>query len=312
MADDKSMVKKSYWIKPTAIFLIISILCTGCFKADGPRSDKQRENRLVTAEKRNQKTEEKTAGLKASDSSEAKKESGDEKASETKRNSETEKASEAESGALSVPDIMEMEAGTILSADILEEINMEDLFLLEPISRQVFERMDGISFGEDCTTKLQDLRYLRVLHTGFDKETHIGELVCNKAIAEDLIDIFKELYENEYPIEKMLLVDYYGGDDELSMEDNNTSCFNFRPVSGTGHLSQHAYGRAIDINPLYNPYITSDGYTPVNAGAYVDRSADNPYKIDEDDLCCQLFEAKGFTWGGNWNSVKDYQHFQRK
>ncbi|MCD7886433.1 MAG: M15 family metallopeptidase [Clostridiales bacterium] len=171
--------------------------------------------------------------------------------------------------------------------------------------------MEGVSFGADCTTAREDLRYVRVLHTGFDGETHIGELVVNRAIAEDIVEIFQSLYEASYPIEKMLLVDEYGGDDELSMEDNNTSCFNFRAVSGTEHLSQHAYGLAIDVNPLYNPYITASGYEPYNAGDYIDRTLDTPYKIDESDLCYQLFTQHGFTWGGSWSSVKDYQHFQK-
>lgn len=221
-------------------------------------------------------------------------------------------ATEESQGGVSLADIMDMDAGTILSEEDLEGIDIDELFISESIPDKVFDRMDGISFGKDCTTKRKNLRYLRVLHTGFDGETHIGEIVCNKGIAQDLLYIFRQLYEEEYPIEKILLVDEYGGDDELSMEDNNSSCFNFRPVAGTGHLSQHAYGRAIDINPLYNPYITSDGFVPVNAGDYVDRSAENPYKIDRNDLCYRLFDERGFTWGGSWNSVKDYQHFQKK
>ena len=222
-----------------------------------------------------------------------------------------ESTEEAQSGK-PVSEVMDMDAGTILSGEDLEGIDIDELFSAEPISDKVFDRMDGVSFGKDCTTKRKNLRYLRVLHRGFDGETHIGEIVCNKEIAKDLLYIFRQLYQEEYPIEKILLVDEYGGDDELSMEDNNTSCFNFRPVAGTGRLSQHAYGRAIDINPLYNPYITSDGFVPVNAGDYVDRSAENPYKIDRNDLCYQLFDERGFTWGGSWNSVKDYQHFQKK
>lgn len=225
---------------------------------------------------------------------------------------ELEESTEEAQGGKPVSEIMDMDAGTILSGEDLEGIDIDELFSSEPISDKVFDRMDGVSFGKDCTTKRKNLRYLRVLHRGFDGETHIGEIVCNKEIAKDLLYIFRQLYQKEYPIEKILLVDEYGGDDELSMEDNNTSCFNFRPVAGTGRLSQHAYGRAIDINPLYNPYITSDGFVPVNAGDYVDRSAENPYKIDRNDLCYQLFDERGFTWGGSWNSVKDYQHFQKK
>ena len=111
------------------------------------------------------------------------------------------------------------------------------------------------------------------------------------------------------------MIDEYDGDDLASMEDNNTSCFNYRPVEGTSSLSKHALGLAIDINPFYNPYITynkdgSEKVSPANASAYADRTSSFPYKIDENDLCYQLFKEHGFTWGGHWNSCKDYQHFQ--
>lgn len=209
-------------------------------------------------------------------------------------------------------DIDAREAGSIVAEGELEELDSADLFYYEEIPDYVFARMDGVSFGEDCVVSREELRYVRVLHMGFDGKTHIGELVCHRDLADDLTAIFLELYAHAYPIEKMLLIDVYHGDDEASMEDNNTSCFNFRPVPGSDHLSQHAYGRAIDINPLYNPYITEEGYSPANAGEYVDRTQDTPNKIDTDDLCYQLFTEHGFFWGGNWNSVKDYQHFQKK
>ena len=129
-------------------------------------------------------------------------------------------------------------------------------------------------------------------------------------------EIFHELYYNEYQIERMVLIDEYDGDDTASMEDNNTSCFNYRVVEGSSSLSKHAYGLAIDVNPFYNPYVTyeKDGtekVSPVAALGYADRSVNFPYKIDEEDLCCRLFKEHGFIWGGNWNSLKDYQHFQK-
>ncbi len=213
---------------------------------------------------------------------------------------------------LTVEDVAEMEAGSILTPEQVAEVGEECLFYAEELSDKTFERMYGVSYRIGCPVEREELRYLRLLHTGFDGETHIGELVCNEALAEDFVDIFHKLYQASYPIQQMRLIDEYGADDEWSMEENNTSCFCFRPVEGTKHLSQHAYGLAIDINPLYNPYITSRGYEPSNAGDYVDRSADIPYKIDENDLCYQLFKEKGYTWGGDWESVKDYQHFQLK
>ena len=132
------------------------------------------------------------------------------------------------------------------------------------------------------------------------------------------MEIFYQLYLNEYQIEKVRLIDEYAGDDTASMLDNNTSCFNYRVVDGTSNLSRHAIGCAIDINPFYNPYVVfnKDGsgetyISPKGSEIYADRSQNFPYKIDENDLCYQLFKEHGFIWGGNWNSCKDYQHFQK-
>ena len=162
---------------------------------------------------------------------------------------------------------------------------------------------------------VSDLRYLHVLHVGFDGQTHEGEIICNKAIAEDLLEIFEALYEAGYQIEKIKLVDEYNAEDEASMADNNSSAFNFRFISHTTKISNHGKGMAIDINPLYNPYIkTVNGnlnIEPANSSDYVDRTKDFPHKIDENDLAYQLFIAHGFSWGGAWSSSKDYQHFEK-
>ncbi|MCR5590375.1 MAG: M15 family metallopeptidase [Lachnospiraceae bacterium] len=174
--------------------------------------------------------------------------------------------------------------------------------------------MEGKSFPEECTTKREDLRYLHLLYKDLDGKTHEGEMVCNVIIADKLIRIFRQLYENDYPIERMTLIDDYDADDEMSMRDNNTSCFNFRLVSGTNNISKHGLGLAVDLNPFYNPYIhVIDGVTltePEGSDPYADRSADFDYKIDKDDLAYRLFTEEGFTWGGSWKNSKDYQHFQ--
>lgn len=179
----------------------------------------------------------------------------------------------------------------------------------------IFARIKGKSYKDDCTVPLEDLRYLHVLHVGFDGQTHEGEIICNKAIAEDLLEIFEQLYEAGYQIEKIKLVDEYNAEDEASMADNNSSCFNFRFISHTTKISNHGKGMAIDINPLYNPYIkTVNGnlnIEPANSTSYVDRAADFPHKIDETDLAYQLFTAHGFSWGGAWTTSKDYQHFEK-
>ena len=187
-------------------------------------------------------------------------------------------------------------------------------FYSEKISDALFAKVKDKSYKEDCPVPRKDLRYLHVLHKNPEGETLEGELVCHKIIADDLLEIFEELYEEEYPIEKICLVDEYDADDDASMADNNTSCFNYRTVPRTNRISKHGLGIAVDINPLYNPYITwTNGrrnVDPKEGRPYTDREEDFPYKIDEDDLCYELFTEHGFKWGGNWNSCKDYQHFE--
>ena len=144
----------------------------------------------------------------------------------------------------------------------------------------------------------------------------LGELVCNEAICGDLLDIFRVLYDASYPIERMVLIDEYDAQDGPSMRANNSSAFNFRFVAGTGVLSSHSRGMAVDINPLYNPYVKTNGgrtvVDPAEAAPYADRTRDFPYKIAEDDPCCREFLRHGFTWGGHWKSLKDYQHFEKR
>lgn len=189
-------------------------------------------------------------------------------------------------------------------------------FYIEPIPDDIFEKMQGKSYKENCTVPREELRYLHILHVGFDNNTHEGELIVNKRIAEDVLDIFKELYKAGYQIEKVRLIDEYNAQDELSMRDNNSSAFNFRYISYSTTLSKHAMGLAVDINTLYNPYIKQvDGrlnIEPANAVQYVDRNRQFPHKIDHDDQCYKLFTKYGFEWGGDWEDSKDYQHFEIK
>lgn len=228
----------------------------------------------------------------------------------------------------------------LLADETEESVHYQDGFFYQPLTESVIVRITGISFpvseriapalaqtavnivpedeADTLAVSYDDLRYMNVLYYDFNGEVQTGELICNQLIAQDLIEIFYELYQNEYQIESIRLIDDYNGDDTLSMEHNNTSCFNYRMVDGTDSLSKHALGCAIDINPFYNPYIVfdktgsgNDYISPKGSEIYVDRSQNFPYKIDENDLCYKLFKAHGFTWGGNWNSCKDYQHFQK-
>ena len=205
-----------------------------------------------------------------------------------------------------------------------------DGFSVSELSDSVFALMEGKSYAKGCTTARSELRYLRVLHYDEQGKVQTGELVCNKAIAQDLIDIFRELYRQHYVIARMQLIDHYDADDQKSMTANNTSCFNFRFVSGTKTVSKHGRGMAIDINPLYNPYVRQR-----NGKTIVEPLAGQPYAsnrdtlkkqgklkkqgslkgasqiIDRNDLCYSLFIQHGFRWGGAWRSSKDYQHFEK-
>lgn len=190
-------------------------------------------------------------------------------------------------------------------------------FTAEPISDATFKRMQGKSYKDNCTIPLKELRYIKILHYGFDGKIKSGELVCHHTIAADLIDIFRELYKARYPIECVQLIDDYNANDEQSMLHNNTSCFNYRHVAGTRSLSLHSQGKAIDINPLYNPYVKrlrngSTSISPKAGRAYANRSKTFKHKIDHNDLVYKLFKQHGFTWGGDWKSVKDYQHFEKR
>ncbi len=190
----------------------------------------------------------------------------------------------------------------------------EEGFYISEITDEIFERIEGKSFGVDCTLDRNDLRYLHLLHKDINHETHEGEMIVNYHIADDVLDIFRELYENDYPIEKIRLVDEYDADDERSMEDNNSSCFNYRLVPYTNHISKHGRGLAIDINTLYNPYVkTVNGkriIQPATGEPYLDRDKEFDYKIEKGDLCYNLFIEHGFIWGGEWTNSKDYQHFE--
>lgn len=194
--------------------------------------------------------------------------------------------------------------------------NVSASFYQQEITDAVFARMEGKSFAERCTTSREELRYLRVLHYNKEGEELVGELVCHHSIANVLLNIFQELYIAKYPIERMVLIDEYDADDEASMQANNTSAFNFRYISGTRTLSRHSRGMAIDINPLYNPFVRQRGghtlVSPANAQPYVDRSKDYPYKVEKGDLCYRLFKKHGFSWGGDWKNSRDYQHFEKR
>ncbi|HZC53826.1 MAG TPA: M15 family metallopeptidase, partial [Mycobacterium sp.] len=165
----------------------------------------------------------------------------------------------------------------------------------------------------DCPVEPARLRRVTVDHVGFDGQTHRGELIVHEDLASEVIAIFEQLYRLGFPIEKIRTVDHYpGADDELSMEDDNTSAFNCRRVPGSNVWSQHAYGRAIDVNPLLNPCVYASGaLEPRNAAPYLDRSRADAGLLHNGDPALRVFTDRGWQWGGDWTTPIDYQHFER-
>jgi D-alanyl-D-alanine carboxypeptidase len=172
----------------------------------------------------------------------------------------------------------------------------------------------GESWRPGCPLEPARLRRVQTDHIAMDGETHRGELIVHEDLVAEVIEIFEQLRQLRYPIEKMRTVDHYPrADDELSMRDNNTSAFNCRDIPGTGQWALHAYGRAIDINPLINPYIDSTGaFQPSNAAPYLDRKRIDPGLLHDGGPAVRIFTDHGWRWGGDWQDPKDYQHFERR
>ena len=170
--------------------------------------------------------------------------------------------------------------------------------------------MTGVSWHAGCPVALDDLRLLTVPYVGFDGAEHEGLLVVHRTVATAVLNIFVQLHTARFPIEHMKLIDDYGGSDDASTKANNTSAFNCRAVTGGTGWSRHAYGKAIDINPVQNPYVYSDGHVvDPNAARYTNRSLTDPGMIHAADRAVKAFAAIGWRWGGYFSGNIDYQHF---
>ena len=178
--------------------------------------------------------------------------------------------------------------------------------------------LKGNSYRKGCPIKLKDLRYLRVTHKGFNNKNKKGELIVHKSVAKSMVNIFRELYHINYPIHKMKLVSHYRGKDWVSIEADNTSAFNCRNVGGTHRWSRHSYGKAIDINPIENPYVSRRGYISHKASLkYKKRRHKKNTLADRavilrSDRAFKIFKKYGWQWGGDFKGEKDYQHFFKK
>jgi D-alanyl-D-alanine carboxypeptidase len=171
------------------------------------------------------------------------------------------------------------------------------------------KRMTGVSWQRGCPVPLRDLRLLRLSHHGFDGRTRTGRLIVHEDVARDVVRVFRRLYAARFPIRRMVPVDAYGGRDFRSIEADNTSAFNCRFVEGTSRWSEHAYGRALDLNPIENPYVSGGRTSHPASVRYLDRSRRRPGMAYEGGPLVRAFDAIGWGWGGRWASVRDYQHF---
>lgn len=167
----------------------------------------------------------------------------------------------------------------------------------------------GSSWRPGCPLEVDELRAVNLSHWGYDGAVHTGRLVVDAAHAPRLAAVFGALFESRFPIQQMVPVDKYGSDDQTSMRANNTSAFNCRYVAGTTRWSEHSYGRAVDVNPLVNPYVKGGTVDPPEGAPYADRSRTDPGMVHADDAVVRAFAAQGWAWGGDWSDGKDYQHF---
>ena len=181
---------------------------------------------------------------------------------------------------------------------------------ITPIGAAQRERMSGVSWHPGCPVGPSGLRNVWLAYRGFDGNRHVGQLIVNRSVAADIVRVFRKLYRARYPIRQMRPVDVYGGNDFRSIEHDNTSSFNCRNATGSSNWSQHAYGLAIDLNPLENPYVSSGRTSHRGSVKYLNRSKRLKGMIHPGDVVVRAFESVGWSWGGYWTgSVQDLQHF---
>ncbi|GAA4255472.1 M15 family metallopeptidase [Dactylosporangium darangshiense] len=182
---------------------------------------------------------------------------------------------------------------------------------IEPLPADLRKVMTGVSWRPGCPVGLDDLRLVHVSFVDFDGVVRPGQLVVHRAIAEATLRVFQRLRAARFPIRSMDLIERYDGSDDASMAADNTSGFNCRNVPGTSHWSNHAYGRAIDVNTVENPYLPGGQVMPPAGRSYLDRRDVRPGMIIAGDATVKAFAAEGFAWGGAWKSGTDYQHFEK-
>lgn len=199
---------------------------------------------------------------------------------------------------------------------IFSAISMQAEFqgIITSIPSHIQNKMVGCSWKPECPISLEDLRYLTVTHWNYQDDEQVGYIVVHAKLAEEIMAIFHELYDEHFPIERMELVDFYDADDLRSMSANNSSAFCCRAITNKpGTFSLHSYGIAIDINPKINPYVRGDQVLPEEGREYLDRTQEYKGIITKslDNPCYRIFTKYGYEWGGDWDTRVDYQHFQK-
>ena len=209
--------------------------------------------------------------------------------------------------ALAEPQLSEAAAG---ATRFWEEVARRNAFAstVAPVDSALAARMTPSSWRPGCPVPLSDLRYLTLSYVGFDGAAHTGELVVHADAVDVAVAAFKAMWDERFPIDSMRLVDDFGGNDAASMAADNTSGFNCRAVAGSSRWSQHAYGRAIDINPLRNPYVSDGVVEPPGGAGFVDRRDARPGMLLPGAVPVSTFKSLGWGWGGSWSGSKDYQH----
>jgi hypothetical protein len=186
------------------------------------------------------------------------------------------------------------------------------VFLISPIPPEVQSRMRQVSWHAGCPVEISELRQLELSYVDFEGRPAQGKLIVQRDVAPEVTAIFRDLFEHGFRIERMEPVEAFAGDDDRSMAANNTSAFNCRDITGQpGKFSNHSWGRAIDINPLTNPYVKGDKVLPPEGRRYLNRSRAYPGSILAGSYIVRLFTRHGWTWGGDWKDRKDYQHFEK-
>lgn len=191
--------------------------------------------------------------------------------------------------------------------DLLDPPPDDDFaWTLGPVPPEIQQRS---TWTPECPVALEDLRYVTVTFHGFDGLPHTGELLIHRTVAEDVVGVFRTLYEARFPIEYLLITAPVHNTQPPTGDGNVSNAYNCRPARGATHWSEHAKGLAVDINPFHNPFHRRDTVLPELASAYLDRANVRPGMIVRGDVVTQAFAKIGWHWGGDWRSTKDWMHF---